>query len=472
MEVSTLATLLLDLAVIVGAAQLLGGLVRRLGQPAVIGEILGGILLGPTLFDGEITAFLFPAEVRPPLTALANIGVCVFMFLVGLEFNRGLLRGQGPIAVSVSLSAIVLPFSLGALVALRLVGNHPTGHQLTFVLFLGTAMSVTAFPVLARILTDKGLVDTPIGGLALAAAAVDDVLAWSMPAAVTALAGVGGAPWQILLVLPYATAMMWIVRPLLARMAKRGAAAGPPSRAAGRRRRTARRRGRTALVGRGNRMDGAAPDLRSVPFRHRHAAQGGLKAARPTSTGSPSTTDPFGSGYRWRIFLRGSAMAPLASGPAWLLPLSNGRRFVSPVAAASGGTRAVVVWSGLRARHGEPFFHLSVARDGAEQYAFTYADGEIRQSGEIPRALDPSRFFGDLADGAAVERSLLDAVAREFGASLPRHALVNGRLHTFATRSWTRPPRNGESYMVIRMDQGDARRPDGRRTGEDRPGSR
>lgn len=150
----------------------------------------------------------------------------------------------------------------------------------------------------------------------------------------------------------------------------------------------------------------------------------------------------------------------------------DGRRFVSPVAAASGGTRAVVVWSGLRARHGEPFFHLSVARDGAEQYAFTYADGEIRQSGEIPRALDPSRFFGDLADGAAVERSLLDAAAREFGASLPRHALVNGRLHTFATRSWTRPPRNGESYMVIRMDQGDARRPDGRRTGEDRPGSR
>jgi hypothetical protein len=148
------------------------------------------------------------------------------------------------------------------------------------------------------------------------------------------------------------------------------------------------------------------------------------------------------------------------------------RRFVSPAAAASAGTRAVVVWSGLRTRHREPFFHLSVARDGAEQYAFTYVDGEIRQSGEIPRALDPSRFFGAPEDGADVERSLLEAVAEEFGASLPRHAIVNGRLHTFTTRSWTRPPRDGETYAVFRMNRGDARPADGRRTEEDGPGSR
>jgi hypothetical protein len=140
------------------------------------------------------------------------------------------------------------------------------------------------------------------------------------------------------------------------------------------------------------------------------------------------------------------------------------QRFVSPAAAASAGTRAVVVWSGLRTWYGAPFFHLSVARDGVEQYSFTYADGEVRQSGEIPRALDPSLFFGDLADGAEAERSLLEAVAGEFGASLPRHALVNGRLHTFTTRSWTRPPRNGEAYMVIRMP----REPDARRTASGR----
>ncbi|MGW3818699.1 SMI1/KNR4 family protein [Streptomyces sp. NPDC005046] len=148
------------------------------------------------------------------------------------------------------------------------------------------------------------------------------------------------------------------------------------------------------------------------------------------------------------------------------------RRFVSPAATASEGTRAVVVWSGLRTRHGNPFFHLSVARDGGEQYAFTYADGEIRQSGEIPRALDPSRFFGAMEDGAGVERSLLEAVAGEFSAHLPRHAIVNGRLHTFATRSWTRPPKSGETNTVIRVELGGAHPADARRTGEDGPGSR
>ncbi len=148
------------------------------------------------------------------------------------------------------------------------------------------------------------------------------------------------------------------------------------------------------------------------------------------------------------------------------------RRFVSPAAAAGAGTRAVVVWSGLRPWHGDPFFHLSVARDGAEEYAFTYADGEIQQSGEIPRALDPSRFFGTLEDGAEVERSLLEAVAGEFRASLPRHAIVNGRLHTLTTRSWTRPPGEGERYAVIRIGRAAEGLADGRRAGEDAPGSR
>ncbi|WP_217134916.1 SMI1/KNR4 family protein [Streptomyces sp. AC558_RSS880] len=150
-------------------------------------------------------------------------------------------------------------------------------------------------------------------------------------------------------------------------------------------------------------------------------------------------------------------MAVGRAGPGWSFAFEGDpaafdrRRFVSPAPAAGAGTRAVVVWSGLRAWHGEPFFHLSVARDGAEQYAFTYADGEVRRSGDIPRALDPSRFFGTLEDSAEVERSLLEAVAGEFGAQVPRHAIVSGRLHTFTTRSWTRPPKDGETYAVIRM---------------------
>ncbi|PJE95880.1 cell wall assembly protein [Streptomyces carminius] len=154
----------------------------------------------------------------------------------------------------------------------------------------------------------------------------------------------------------------------------------------------------------------------------------------------------------------------------------GGRRFVSPAAAACAGKRAVVVWSGLRSGHGEPFFHLSVARDGAERYAFTFADGEVRRSGEIPRALDPGRFFGDPAGGgtghgADTERLLLEAVAREFGVTLSRHALVHGRLHTFTTRSWTRPPRDGERYAVIRLGRGAAGPVDGGRAGGEGPGN-
>ena len=221
-----LPALLLGLAVIVVVARVLGALARRLGQPAVIGEIVGGILLGPTLFGGAVTRTLFPDGVRPSLSTLASIGVCVFMFLVGLHLDRDLLRGQGRLASTVSLSAIVLPFALGVLLALHLFDNHPTGDKLAFVFFLGTAMSVTAFPVLARILTDKGLIDTPIGGLALACAAVDDVLAWSLLAVVATLAGAGDDPWRVALVIPYALFMLFAVRPLLARLAAGRAGSG------------------------------------------------------------------------------------------------------------------------------------------------------------------------------------------------------------------------------------------------------
>lgn len=230
MELEAAVRLLLALLVIIVVARLLGALARRLGQPAVIGEILGGILLGPTLFGGAVTYAVFPADILPTLSILASIGVCVFMFLVGLHLDRGMLRGQGRITATVSLSSTVLPFGLGALLALYLAANHPTDNRLAFVLFLGIAMSVTAFPVLARILTDRGLINTPIGGLALACAAVSDVLAWSALAVVAALAGGGGEPWRVLLVVPFAVLMLKVARPMLARLARWRPA---PSRLAG-----------------------------------------------------------------------------------------------------------------------------------------------------------------------------------------------------------------------------------------------
>lgn len=213
-------TLGVDLLVIVALARAAGALARKAGQPPVLGEILAGVLLGPTLFHGALAGTLFPHDVRPALALLANVGVSVFMFFVGLHADRARMAGKGRIAASVAGSALAVPFGLGVLLALYLAAAHPARHELGFVLFLGTAMSVTAFPVLARILADRNLVDTPIGGVALACAAVDDVLAWTMLAVVTAVAG-GASPWRVLLVVPFAAAMVWAVRPLLARWAER-----------------------------------------------------------------------------------------------------------------------------------------------------------------------------------------------------------------------------------------------------------
>ncbi|MFD8167394.1 SMI1/KNR4 family protein [Streptomyces cellulosae] len=123
-------------------------------------------------------------------------------------------------------------------------------------------------------------------------------------------------------------------------------------------------------------------------------------------------------------------------------------RFVSPAASASSGTRAVAVWADLSGRHDELFFHLSVARDGVEEYAFTYAEGELRRTGEIPPALDPNGFFTSAEAATKAERPLLRAVAEHFVVRLPRHALLNGRLYSFTSRSWTRPPKEGEAVFI------------------------
>ncbi|MGW3462285.1 cation:proton antiporter domain-containing protein [Streptomyces olivaceoviridis] len=216
MTTNQLFALFSDLALMLVLAHLLGMVARRLSQPAVIGEVLAGIALGPTLLGHTVSDFLFPTGIRPMLTALADVGMAVFMFIVGLELDRGLLRGTGRLAVTVSVSSIVLPFGLGALLALLLVDDNAPDHRLGFVLFMGTAMAVTAFPVLARILTDRKMQHTPVGGLALACAAIGDVLAWCMLAAVVALVGGAGADqWYLLLLVPYAGVMLWVVRPLL-----------------------------------------------------------------------------------------------------------------------------------------------------------------------------------------------------------------------------------------------------------------
>ncbi|MDG9720186.1 cation:proton antiporter [Streptomyces sp. DH24] len=222
MDTHQTTSLLFGLAAIVLLARVLGALARRLNQPAVIGEVLAGIALGPTLFHGAVSDALFPGDIRPLLSALAAVGVVVFMFLVGLEWDAGMIRGSGSLAATVSFSSIVLPFGLGMALALYLMDDYGTSDETGFMLFMGIAMSITAFPVLARILTDRGMTRTPLGVVALACASIDDVLAWSLLAAVVAVSGSAGPEqWRILLAVPYLLGMLFVVRPLLRRYVAR-----------------------------------------------------------------------------------------------------------------------------------------------------------------------------------------------------------------------------------------------------------
>lgn len=190
---SPLCRMLLALATIMATAQALGAVCRRLGQPAVMGEVLGGILLGPSLLGliaPGASAFLFPKEVVGALSSVAQIGVILYMFFVGIELDTKMLRSQGPATVLISHASIVAPFTLGSLLALLLYPRYcsPDVPFHVFTLFMGASMSVTAFPVLARILTDQKMQKSLMGSIALTCAAVDDVTAWCILAAVLAVA--------------------------------------------------------------------------------------------------------------------------------------------------------------------------------------------------------------------------------------------------------------------------------------------
>jgi Kef-type K+ transport system membrane component KefB len=219
MSLNDVQLLLADVAFIIILARLLGTAAKLLGQPPVLGEILAGILLGPTFFHGAITKALFPASLIPPLTALADIGLVLFMFVVGYEVDLRLIRGRERVAAGVSLGSVILPLGLGTALGVWLAHRNHLHNVSSFALFIGTAMAATAFPVLARILTDRGLHRTRIGGIALASAAIADVLAWILLAVVVAIAG-SSAQWKVLLAFPYAAAMFGIVRPLLRRLSR------------------------------------------------------------------------------------------------------------------------------------------------------------------------------------------------------------------------------------------------------------
>lgn len=187
-----IALLLVQIGVVVIAARGVGVLFRRIGQPQVMGEMVAGILLGPSLLGWmapALSARLFPPASLGFLNSISQVGLLVFMFLVGLELNPRLLRGRGHTALVTSHASIVVPFFLGSLLALRLYPRLSDASVTFtgFALFMGAAMSVTAFPVLARILTERGLMRTRVGAVAVACAAVDDVTAWCILAVVVTI---------------------------------------------------------------------------------------------------------------------------------------------------------------------------------------------------------------------------------------------------------------------------------------------
>ena len=181
----TLPTLLLQIIVIIAATQLLGSAFKKIGQPAVIGETVAGILLGPSLLGllfPSLFHFIFPTESLQNLRFLSQIGLILFMFIVGMELDTRLLRKQAFEAVIISHASILIPFSLGIGISIILYSAYanPQTDFYSFSLFMGIAMSITAFPVLARIIRDRHLTGTKLGILAISCAASDDVTAWCL----------------------------------------------------------------------------------------------------------------------------------------------------------------------------------------------------------------------------------------------------------------------------------------------------
>lgn len=221
----TFAHILLALAVITLAARFVGGIFRRyLRQPPVMGEILAGILLGPSFLGAispEAYALLLPPAATPYLVVIAQIGVVLFMFLVGLHLDLGLLGEQTRATLAISQASIVAAFLLGSALATVLYTTYSTSSVsfTVFSLFFGVSLSVTAFPVLARILTDRKAQGTRLGVTALACAAVGDITAWTLLAFITALASaqMSGVAWKVSAFFAYIVLMLVMVRPILAR---------------------------------------------------------------------------------------------------------------------------------------------------------------------------------------------------------------------------------------------------------------
>ncbi|MDP2236525.1 MAG: cation:proton antiporter [Bacteroidales bacterium] len=221
-----LAVLLAQIVTIIFVARLLGWLCKKIGQPMVIGEIVAGIILGPSLigfYFPEFSTALFPDHSLGNLQFISQIGLILFMFIIGMELDLKVLRTKAHDAIVISHASIIIPFALGMGLAYFIYGSFaPEGVPFSsFGLFMGISMSVTAFPVLARIIQERGIHKTRIGTIVITCAAADDITAWSLLAAIIAIVKAGSfvsSIYTILLAVGYVLFMIKIVRPFLRRV--------------------------------------------------------------------------------------------------------------------------------------------------------------------------------------------------------------------------------------------------------------
>lgn len=218
-----LAILMLQIITIILVARLLGFLLNKIGQPTVIGEILAGILLGPSflgMYFPEYSTFLFPAESISNLNFLSQIGLILFMFVVGMELDIKVLTTKAHEALVISHASIIIPFAMGVGAAYYMYDYFaPIGiNFLSFALFIGISMSITAFPVLARIVQERGINKTKLGSTVITCAAIDDITAWCGLAVVIAIVKAGSfvsSLYTIALAITYLIFMIKVVQPFL-----------------------------------------------------------------------------------------------------------------------------------------------------------------------------------------------------------------------------------------------------------------
>ena len=212
MTAESTAHFILTVGILLATAKAFGAAARKVGQPPVVGEIIAGIVVGL----GPIREVVLPPSVVPSVQALATIAVALFVFTVGFDLDPALLEARKRTTLGVAAGAMILPMLGGVAVALLLTAHYAVRSQVGFVLFMGIAMSVTAIPVLARIITDRGISRLPVATIALAAAAVGDLASWLGFAAVAVISGFGNQ-WRVSLLPVYFLVLIAVARPLLRR---------------------------------------------------------------------------------------------------------------------------------------------------------------------------------------------------------------------------------------------------------------